>query len=118
MPKHKQIRYIKYGILHFLHLFLIIEVFHNISHQYSIKDEDLTALGIKQALEVREKINNFSEDTLNGYAWILTIAKNLSINENKNQTAIRLECRLIFSISVFISNRNRSYCCYHRSSNR
>lgn len=33
-------------------------------------------------LRVREKINYFTPDT-NGYAWILTMAKNLSINENK-----------------------------------
>lgn len=33
-------------------------------------------------LRVREKINYYSPDT-NGYAWILTMAKNLSINENK-----------------------------------
>jgi len=33
-------------------------------------------------LRVREKINYYTQNT-NGYAWILTIAKNLSINENK-----------------------------------
>lgn len=33
-------------------------------------------------LRVREKINYFTPNT-NGYAWILTMAKNLSINENK-----------------------------------
>lgn len=33
-------------------------------------------------LRVREKINYYTPNT-NGYAWILTIAKNLSINENK-----------------------------------
>jgi len=33
-------------------------------------------------LRVREKINYYTPNT-NGYAWVLTIAKNLSINENK-----------------------------------
>lgn len=33
-------------------------------------------------LRVREKINYYTPNT-NGYAWILTLAKNLSINENK-----------------------------------
>lgn len=33
-------------------------------------------------LRVREKINYFTPNT-NGYAWILTLTKNLSINENK-----------------------------------
>ena len=32
------------------------EVPHNASHQYNIKDEDLTDVGIKQALEVKEKL--------------------------------------------------------------
>lgn len=33
-------------------------------------------------LRVREKINYYTPNT-NGYAWVLTMAKNLSINENK-----------------------------------
>ena len=33
-------------------------------------------------VSVQEKINYFKPNT-NGYAWILTIARNLSINENK-----------------------------------
>lgn len=33
-------------------------------------------------LRIREKINYFTPNT-NGYAWILTIARNLSINESK-----------------------------------
>ena len=45
--------------------------------------EEAKDLMMSTYLRIREKINNFSEDTTNGYAWILTIAKNLSINENK-----------------------------------
>jgi len=48
--------------------------------------EDAKDLMMSTYLRVREKINNFSEDANNGYAWILTIAKNLSINENKKMS--------------------------------
>ena len=45
--------------------------------------EEAKDLMMSTYLRIREKINNFSEETNNGYAWILTMAKNLSINENK-----------------------------------
>lgn len=38
------------------------QVPHNASHQYNTKDEDLTDAGIKQALEVKEKIKNINFD--------------------------------------------------------
>ena len=44
--------------------------------------EEAKDLMMSTYLRVREKINHFTPDT-NGYAWILTLAKNLSINENK-----------------------------------
>ena len=44
--------------------------------------EEAKDLMMSTFLKVREKINYYTPDT-NGYAWILTIARNLSINENK-----------------------------------
>jgi len=38
------------------------QVPHNASHQYNTKDEDLTDIGIKQALELKEKIKNIDFD--------------------------------------------------------
>ncbi len=38
------------------------QVPHNASHQYNTKDEDLTDIGIKQALEVKEKIKDIDFD--------------------------------------------------------
>lgn len=44
--------------------------------------EDAKDLMQSTYILVREKINYYKPNT-NGYAWILTIARNLSINENK-----------------------------------
>ncbi len=44
--------------------------------------EDAKDIMMSTYLRVREKINYFTPNT-NGYAWVLTIAKNLSINESK-----------------------------------
>lgn len=44
--------------------------------------EDAKDIMMSTYLRVREKINYFTPNT-NGYAWILTMAKNLSINESK-----------------------------------
>lgn len=38
------------------------QVPHNASHKYNTKDEDLTDIGIKQALEVKEKIKDIDFD--------------------------------------------------------
>lgn len=38
------------------------QVPHNILHQYNAKDEDLTDIGIEQALEVKEKIKDIDFD--------------------------------------------------------
>ena len=38
------------------------QVLHNILHQYNAKDEDLTDIGIEQALEVKEKIKDIDFD--------------------------------------------------------
>ena len=40
------------------------QVPHNALHQYNTKDEDLTEVGIKQALEVKEKIKNIDFDII------------------------------------------------------
>ena len=38
------------------------EVSHNVLKQYSLKDEDLTEIGIKQALEAKEKLKSIDFD--------------------------------------------------------
>ncbi len=45
-------------------------------------NEDAKDLMQSTYIVVKEKINYYKPNT-NGYAWILTIARNLSINENK-----------------------------------
>lgn len=50
-------------------------------------NEDARDLMQSTYILVQEKINYFKAGT-NGYAWILTIAKNLSINENKKLSRV------------------------------
>lgn len=45
-------------------------------------NEEAKDIMMSTYLRVREKINYFESNT-NGYAWILTMARNLSINANK-----------------------------------
>ena len=60
------------------------QVPHNASHQYNTKDEDLTEVGIKQALEVKEKIKNIDFDII--YSSPLIRAKHTAeiITDNDN----------------------------------
>ena len=63
-----------YELTHTAVFSIALSVVHN--------DEDARDIMMSTYLRVREKINYFNNNT-NGYAWILTMAKNLSINENK-----------------------------------
>lgn len=60
------------------------QVPHNASHQYNAKDEDLTEVGIKQALEVKEKIKDINFDVI--YSSPLIRAKHTAqiITNNSN----------------------------------
>lgn len=60
------------------------QVPHNASHQYNTKDEDLTDIGIEQALEVREKIKGIDFDII--YSSPLIRAKHTAqiITNNSN----------------------------------
>ena len=61
------------------------QVPHNASHQYNTKDEDLTDVGIKQALEVKEKIKDIDFDII--YCSPLIRAKHTAeiiTDNNKN----------------------------------
>jgi len=68
------------------------EVPHNASHQYNTKDEDLTDIGIKQALEVKEKIKDIDFDII--YSSPLIRAKNTAQIITDNNSNIVFDDRL------------------------
>jgi len=68
------------------------QVPHNASHQYNTKDEDLTDIGIKQALEVKEKIKDIDFDII--YSSPLIRAKNTAQIITDNNSNIVFDDRL------------------------
>ena len=68
------------------------QVPHNASHQYNTKDEDLTDIGIKQALEVKEKIKSIDFDII--YSSPLIRAKHTAEIITDNCKSIIFDNRL------------------------
>lgn len=68
------------------------QVPHNASHQYNTKDEDLTAIGIKQALEVKEKIKSIDFDII--YSSPLIRAKHTAEIITDNSKSIIFDDRI------------------------
>ena len=68
------------------------QVPHNASHQYNTKDEDLTDIGIKQALEVKEKIKSIDFDII--YSSPLIRAKHTAEIITDNNSKIVYDNRL------------------------
>lgn len=67
------------------------QVPHNASHQYNTKDEDLTDIGINQALEVKEKIKDIDFDII--YSSPLIRAKHTAeiITDNSKSIVLMIE---------------------------
>ena len=68
------------------------QVPHNASHQYNTKDEDLTDIGIEQALEVKEKIKDIDFDII--YSSPLIRAKHTAQIITDNNSNIVFDDRL------------------------
>ena len=68
------------------------QVPHNASHQYNTKDEDLTDVGIKQTLEVKEKIKDIDFDII--YSSPLIRAKHTAQIITDNNSNIVFDDRL------------------------
>ena len=68
------------------------QVPHNASHQYNTKDEDLTEVGIEQALEVKEKIKDIEFDII--YSSPLIRAKHTAQIITDNSSNIIFDDRL------------------------
>lgn len=68
------------------------QVPHNASHQYNTKDEDLTDIGINQALEVKEKIKDIDFDII--YSSPLIRAKHTAEIITDNSKSIVFDDRI------------------------
>ena len=68
------------------------QVPHNSSHQYNTKDEDLTDIGINQALEVKEKIKDIDFDII--YSSPLIRAKHTAEIITDNSKSIVFDDRI------------------------